>query len=124
MIWDAAPYTGKYSELNTGSFWRDAQIISQAKELGCHIMPVGLYTDKSIADFKQSIGLKPVIVTCGNYIGQVTRSQAGKRCVGYYPEVKVFLVFVLHMAFRKGNVWATKMLAFCIVAFLNLHSHG
>ena len=110
MIWDAAPFTGKYGELNTGSFWRDAQIISQAKELGCHIMPVGLYTDKSIADFKQSIGLKPVIVTCGNYIGQVTRSQAGKRCVGYYPEVQVFREFVLHTAFEKECIWQPKPL--------------
>jgi hypothetical protein len=88
-IWEAVPFGGNYSELNTGSFWHDAEARSLAREKGFYISPIGIYCDAANPDFRKGLGLKPIVVTCGNYIGSVCRTAKGKRCIGYWPKLQV-----------------------------------
>lgn len=90
-IWKPTDFNGVYGELNSGWRWREAAKHSGAVEHGFDLMPVILYTDASHPDFRKGLGLKPIVVQCGNYIGAVTRTRKGKRCVGYWPELKVCL---------------------------------
>jgi hypothetical protein len=102
-IWDPVPQTGTYSELNTGAFWNIAVKRSKAAELGFKLCPIGLYADAANPDFRSGVGLKPIVLTCGNYIGAVNRTSKGKRCIGYWPKLPVS---TLHVA---CNVYACCM---------------
>ena len=64
-----------------------------------YVMPVILYTDGASPDFRRNLSIKPIVVSCGNYVGSVVRSMAGKRCVGYWPKIPVrfFLLCVFFM---------------------------
>ena len=88
-IWRPKEFDGTYGELNTGWRWREAALLSNADSLGFEMMPIILYTDASHPDFRRGLGLKPIVVQCGNYIGAVNRTRKGKRCVGYWPSLKV-----------------------------------
>ena len=89
FIWTADSYKGKFSELNTGWWWREVEQRSQARSRGFFIMPIIFYIDESHPDFRQGADLKPIVVSCGNYIGAVNRTRAGKRCIGYFQTLRV-----------------------------------
>ena len=59
---------------------------------GCTPMPIIFYTDASSPDFKRSLALKPIVISAGNLVGSVTRTTAGKRCIGYWPKLKVSIL--------------------------------
>lgn len=89
LLWWAEPGP-PYSELNTGRWWATAEKKSGAslnKEYS--IMPIILYTDGASPDFRRSAALKPIVVQCGNFVGAVNRTTNGKRCVGFWPKIKV-----------------------------------
>jgi hypothetical protein len=75
--WEPTEYTGEYSELASGAWWRDVAHRMQSKKLGCHVCPVSFYTDESHPDWRGGSGFKPLVVSCGNYVGSVTRSMKG-----------------------------------------------
>ena len=89
FIWEPKEYDGRYSEMNTGWWWREVAARTCASVLGLLIMPIIFFMDASHPDWRQGADLKPIIVACGNYIGKVCRSRKGKRCIGYYPVLKV-----------------------------------
>ena len=89
FIWTSSPTRGIYGELNTGWFWRHAELESNALACGYFIMPLIFFMDGSNPDFRQNSQLKPIYVACGNYKGRVIRSRKGKRCIGYFKKLKV-----------------------------------
>ena len=89
LVWEPAPEDGQYGELNSGAWWRHAHAVSKADEKGFSLTPIFIYADTSCPDFRQSSGLKPIYVACGNYRSNVTKSFAGKKCIGFWPEIKV-----------------------------------
>lgn len=89
LIWRADPGP-PFSEQNSGTWWYTAEKKSGAcPNYEYELMPLILYTDGASPDFRRSTSLKPVVVQCGNFIGDVTRSNAGKRCAGFWPKIKV-----------------------------------
>ena len=75
--WEPAPYTGKYGELNTGSWWRDAAFRMKAAEIGCFVCPISVYADEAQPDWRKGTGFKPIVISCGNYVGSVSRTVKG-----------------------------------------------
>lgn len=90
-IWRAARVGGVYSEMNTATWWEDVENRSQALRLGLCIMPIILYVDTCHPDFRQDADLAPIVVSCGNYIGDINRTNHGKRCIGYWPVYEVLV---------------------------------
>ena len=89
FLWEPQPYDGSFGELNTGWWWREVALKSEAAERGYFIMPIIIFMDESHPDFRMGAELKPIIVSCGNYKGSVNRSRAGKRCIGYFQYLQV-----------------------------------
>ena len=89
LIW-RAELGPPFSELNSGRWWTTAEAKSgAAPNYEYELMPIILYTDGASPDFRRSVSLKPIVVQCGNYVGAVNRTNAGKRCAGFWPSIKV-----------------------------------
>lgn len=78
-----------YSGLETGKWWQTAHFSSEAEKNGHVIMPIILYADGASPDFRRNLALKPIVISVGNISGDAQRSVAGKRCIGYWPNIKV-----------------------------------
>ena len=78
-----------YAGLETGKWWTKAHNLSKAAENGFVLMPIILYADGASPDFRRNMSVKPIVVSVGNLGGVAQRSVAGKRCVGYWPKIKV-----------------------------------
>lgn len=88
LMWTAN--TGPpFGELNTGKRWEDAETKSKVSASGFNVCPIILYTDGASPDFRRNLSLKPIVVSCGNYVGSVCRRDVGKRCVGFWPKLPV-----------------------------------
>ena len=68
--------------------------MSQAQEKNFRLMPIIIYTDGASPDFRRSLSIKPIVVSVGNYVGEISRKVSGKRCIGYWPKIKVFLPYL------------------------------
>jgi hypothetical protein len=93
----------QYGELQSGTRYRDALHLSGADraEAKYRLCPILLWTDSCSPDFKRQAKLKPIALTCGNLIGAIARSVAGKRLVGFWPSgPKVAIATV-----RAGVFW-------------------
>ena len=77
----------QFGELQSGTRYRDALHLSGADraEAKYRLCPIVLWTDSCNPDFKRQAKLKPIALTCGNLIGAIARSVAGKRLVGFWP---------------------------------------
>ena len=80
--------TRRYSELNSGTRFRDAAHFSGADrdEAKYRLCPILVWTDKCSPDFKRQAQLKPIAVACGKLIGSICRKVSGKRLAGFWPK--------------------------------------
>lgn len=88
FVYEPAPGP-PYAGLETGKWWQRAHWRSEANENNHVIMPIILYADGASAGFRRNLSLKPIVVSVGNISGDAQRSDAGKRCIGYWPSIKV-----------------------------------
>ena len=88
-----------YDEVTSGTFMRDAEIISGAYPHYEHeILLLSLYTDAASPDFRRRASLSPIVVQCLNFLGEVTRKTIGKKVVSFFPKLKV-IVYVFKTYF-------------------------
>ena len=78
-----------YGGLETGKWWETAHRLSEAEENGFVLMPILIYADGAAPDFRRNLSLKPIVVSIGNVSGDAQRSVARKRCIGFWPNLKV-----------------------------------
>ena len=89
-LWEPVPFSGVYSELNTGTWWATVCDNLKAAELTpkLQVVPLIFATDGSAQDFRSSMSIQPINMSVGNYPGSVNRTDASKRCIAYWPEFK------------------------------------
>lgn len=89
-LWEPVPFNGTYSELNTGTWWSTVCENLKAADLVPHlqVVPLIFATDGSAQDFRSSMSIQPINLAVGNYPGSVNRTDAAKRCIGYWPDFK------------------------------------
>ena len=85
-----------YAGLETGLWWKEAHKLAECDKLGGYLMPIILYTDGASPDFRRNLSIKPIVVSVGNFNVDCRRMVAGKRCVGYWPKLKVLCIFMHH----------------------------
>ena len=78
----------------TGTWWEKAHKLSEADEHGFCLMPIILYTDGASPDFRRNLSIKPIVISVGNISGESQRTVAGKRCIGYWPKLKVLWAYI------------------------------
>jgi hypothetical protein len=80
-----------YGELNTGNRWREAELFAGATRplFDYNMMPIVAWTDGATPDSKRSTMIKPLVVTCGNLVGRVSRTNQGKAFLGFFNKLKV-----------------------------------
>ena len=61
----------------------------RCSEIGATVCPISLYLDDVHPDWRGGAKLKPIVISCGNYIGSVSRSMKGKRIIAYFPKINV-----------------------------------
>lgn len=86
--WVSEAFRPWYGELTTGSWWRDTERRSRCRALNMYLMALKMYADGSVPGFKQDSEFHPIVFTCDNLKGALTRTNRGKFCVGYWPKLK------------------------------------
>jgi hypothetical protein len=71
------------------AFTRDYVKFQFHLPVGATLLPVILYLDDTSVDFRGNRAYKPLVVCVGNYKHRVNNSNNGKRCVGYFPKVRL-----------------------------------
>lgn len=90
MLWSPQDQVAdKPTELNVCEWWHTAARLSQAEVSGFSIAPVILSADGCCQDFRGKLSIKPINVSVGNFPGEVNRTDASKRVLGYWPGAEV-----------------------------------
>lgn len=100
-LWKPAALGASYAELNTGTWWHTVHENSLAEETGFDVVPIILATDGSAQDFRRSLSIQPINITVGNFPGSVQRTDASKRCIGYWPDIKTKSKTVEHERLQR-----------------------
>ena len=90
MLWSPQDQVAdKPTELNVCEWWHTAARLSQSEVSGFSIAPVILSADGCCQDFRGKLSIKPINVSVGNFPGEVNRTDASKRVLGYWPGAEV-----------------------------------
>ena len=100
-LWKPTAPGSNYAELNSGTWWRTVHENSRAEETGFEVVPILLATDGSAQDFRRSLSIQPINITVGNFPGSALRTDASKRCVAYWPDLKTKSKSVLHERLQR-----------------------
>ena len=77
----------EYSGLETGEWWSLVSKNLKSSERGFFALSIILYTDAASPDFRRQLALQPIVISCGNFLMDITRRICGKRSVGYWPHI-------------------------------------
>jgi hypothetical protein len=86
---DPQPYTGKYQDITSGNWFRDAVRRSAVQEQGAQLLAIGFSTDSATVDRGQRVSVKPINVVALNMTSNVSQTSRGKRCFGYWPKLNI-----------------------------------
>lgn len=122
----STPHQPIMGELCTGDWWKETSDIAHRKNR--KLLCIILYTDGIRVDFHGKINLTPIMMTLGNFDIGVQRSLAGKRLLGFVPQLHEDDYVKLFKTQRYDTSSVTRLVAhscfeWCVYASLDLNDY-